>query len=87
METMLFHDTLFEVFGEVGADLGGSTFGSDLCHIGINHQLYELLKRGLVRVPAELGTGLGGITPEVHHIGGTVEVGGDLYEDVAYGEG
>ena len=70
----LLHDAFFEVLGKVGAHLGGCAFGSDLGNVVLDHQLYQLLEGGLGRIPTQLGLGLGGVAPEVHHVGGTVEV-------------
>ena len=80
----LFDNALFEVFSEVGADFGGGTFGGDFGDVGVDHDLYQLLERGLGGVPAELGLSLGGVAPEVDDVGGAVEVGADFHEGLAY---
>ena len=50
----LFNNALFEVFGEVGADLGGGTFGGYLGDVVFYHELDKLFEAGLVGVPLEL---------------------------------
>ncbi len=50
----LFDDALFEVFGEVGTDLGGGTFSGDLGDVVFYHELDKLFEAGLVGVPLEL---------------------------------
>ena len=64
----LFDNAFFEVFSEVGADFGSSTFGGDFGDVGVDHDLYQLLERGLGWVPAELGLSLGGVAPEVDDV-------------------
>ncbi len=83
---MLFHDSFLEVFGEVGAHLLAGTLDGYLGHVGVDHEIDKLLERGLGRgIPAEFPAGLGGVAPEVDHVGGTVEVGGDLDDHPAGG--
>ena len=50
--------------------------GGDLAHVVIDHQLDEFFERRLLRVPAELFLCLGGVAPEVHHVGRAVEIFG-----------
>ena len=46
-----------------------------------DHARDEFLERRLLRIPAQLRLGLGGVAPEVHDVGRTVEVGRDLDHD------
>lgn len=48
--------------------------GGDFAHVAIDHELHKLFERRGLRVPAELGLGLGRVAPEVHHVGRAVEV-------------
>ena len=73
----LLDDAFFEVLGEVGADFSGSTFSGYLGDVGLDHDADEVFERGLVGVPAELCLGLGGVTPEVHHVSRSVKVFAD----------
>ena len=43
----LLNDTLLEILGEVGADLFAGALDSHLGHVGVDHKVDELLKRGL----------------------------------------
>ena len=52
-------------------------------HVMMDHDLHKLLKRGLLRVPAEFGLGLGRVAPEVHHVGRAVEVFRDCHDGFA----
>ena len=79
----LLDDAFFEVLGEVGADLGGGTFGGYLGDVGLDHDADKVFEGGFVGVPAELGLGLGGVAPEVDDVGGTVEVRRDAYDGVS----
>ena len=79
----LLYNSFFEVFCEVGADLGGSAFGGDFGDVVLYHELDEVFEGGFVRIPTQLGFGLGGVAPKVDHVGGTVEVRGDADYDVA----
>jgi len=49
----------------------------------IDHDLHQFLEGSGVGVPAEFGTGLRRVAPEVDDVGGAVEIGGDLYEGLA----
>ena len=49
----------------------------------IDHDLHQFLEGSGVGVPAEFGTGLRWVAPEVDDVGGAVEVGGDLDEGLA----
>ena len=49
----------------------------------IDHDLHQFLEGSGIGVPAEFGTGLRRVAPEVDDVGGAVEVGGDLYEGLA----
>ena len=51
----------------------------------VHHQLHELLEGGLLRVPAQLCAGLGRVAPEVHHVGGPVEVRAHLHQHASGG--
>ena len=48
--------------------------GGDLAHVVVYHELHQLFEGRGLRVPAKFGLGLGRVTPEVHHIGRSVEV-------------
>ena len=79
----LFDNALFEIFSQIGLDmLLGALYG-DLLHVMIDHDLDKLCKGGLGGVPAQLTLGLAGVTPQVDNIGGTVEIGADLDDDLA----
>ena len=43
----------------------------------------ELLERGLGRIPAEALACAGRITEQIHHIGGTIEIGGHFNDNTA----
>ena len=45
----LFHYAFFEVFGEVGADFGSSTFGGDFGDVTLNHDLDDAMRSGIVK--------------------------------------
>ena len=55
----------------------------DFLHVMVDHDLHKLLKRGLLRVPAEFGLGLGRVAPEVHHVSRAVEVFRDCHDGFA----
>lgn len=83
---MLFHDAFFEVFGEVGADALFGAFHGHFLHVVVDHEVDELLECGFLgRIPSEASLGFGGVSPEVDHIGGAVEVGADFDESLACG--
>ena len=64
----------FEVLGEVHTCLLCSVISSHLLHIGLYHQLHQLLEASLGWVPAQCLLCFGWVTPQVHHIRWTVEV-------------
>ena len=51
----------------------------------LHHDFNQLFEGGCLRVPSQLGLRLGGVTPEVHHVGGTVEVFADSHNHLAVG--
>ena len=55
---VLFHQTLLQIFCQVGAQDTGNMVGSHLLHVVFHHDLYELLKGGGGRIPAEFSLGL-----------------------------
>ena len=57
----------------------------DLLHVVVDHDLDEFLERRLGGVPAQLALGLAGVAPQVDDVGGAVEVGADLNNDLAGG--
>lgn len=82
---LLFYDALFEVLGQVRADLLIGPLDSHLRHIGIDHNLYQLLEACLHRIPTQLGLRLRRVAPEVHYIRRAVEVLRDLDQHTARG--
>ena len=80
---ILFNDSFFEVFGQVGADFRCGAFCGYLGDVVFDHELDEFLEGGFVGVPLQLGFRLGGVAPEVDDVGGAVEVGADADDDVA----
>ena len=79
----LLHNALLKILGKVGPDFGGGAFGGDFGDVVFDHELDELLEGGFGGVPAEFGLGLGGVTPEVYDVGGTIEVFADGYDGLA----
>ena len=59
----LFHNTLLQVLCQIRANLCSSTLCSYLGDIMLHHNLHQLLKTGLVRIPLQLGLCLSRITP------------------------
>ena len=51
--------------------------------VALHHDAAELLAARALRIPAELGARLGGVTPEVHDVGRPVELGVDADEHPA----
>lgn len=82
---LLFYDALFEVLGQIRADLLIGPLDGHLRHIGIDHNLYQLLEARLHRVPAQLGLRLRRVAPEVHDIRRTVEILRDLNQHTTRG--
>ena len=80
---ILLNDTLFKIFGEVGAHAFAGTLYSHLGHVGVGHYLHQFGERCLLRVPAEFCAGLCGVAPEIYHVGRTVEVGRYLDKHLA----
>lgn len=81
---LLLHNSLFKILGQVGAYLGGHAVGCHLGHVVLDHNLHEVFERGGLRVPAELGLGLGGVAPEIDHISRAVEIGAYSNENLAF---
>ena len=79
----LLHDTLLQILCQVAANLLTSILGSNLGHIALYHDLHQFLERGGVRIPVELCLCLCWVTPEVNHVGRTVEVWRYLNECLA----
>ena len=59
----LFHNPLLQILCQVAAHLLAGILSCHLCHVAVNHDLDELLKACLARVPSQLGLCLGGVTP------------------------
>ena len=75
--TALFHYPLLQILRQVHLpDIRCGVVGSDFGHVVLDHQLYELLEGGGLRIPAEFGLGFGRVAPEVYDVGRTVEVFG-----------
>ena len=72
----LFDNALFEILSQVRLDVLLSALDGNLLHIVVDHDLDELLKRGLGRVPAQLALCFGRVAPEVDDVRRAVEVGG-----------
>ena len=83
MKKRLLNDTFFEILSEVGAYLHAGILSSYLSHITLHHNLHEILEACGVRIPSELCLSLCRVTPEIHHVGGTIEVGRYLHERLA----
>ena len=62
-----------------------SALDGNLLHVVVDHDLDELLKRGLGRVPAQLALCFGRVAPEVDDVRRAVEVGADLDDRLACG--
>ena len=54
--------------------------GSHLLHVALDHEFNELLEGRGLRIPAEFGTCLGRITPEVDHICRAVKIFADCHK-------
>lgn len=80
---ILLYNTLLKILGQVHADLLVGTLHGHLRHIGIDHDLHQLLERGLRGVPAQLVLGLRGVAPKVHDIRRTVEILRHLNQNAA----
>ena len=52
-------------------------------HVVANHELDQLLEGGLGGVPAQLALGFGRVAPQVHHVGGAVELGRNFHQNAA----
>ena len=83
--SLLLHQALFEVFGEVRAYTACGIVGGDLAHVVFDHELHEFFERRLLRVPAEFGPRLGRVAPEVHDVRGPVEVRAHLHQHATGG--
>ena len=81
---LLLHKSLFGILSKVSSYLRSNVIGCHLGHVVLDHNLHELFERGGLRIPAELGLGLGGVAPEVDHIGRAVEIGAYSNEDLAF---
>ena len=62
----------------------GSLHGNFL-HVVLHHDAHQFFKAGLGGIPAQLCFCLGGVAPQVDHIGGTVEIRADFHQHPAGG--